>query len=192
MRDFIKSAPDAELLDACRQFIQTITDAPPDSYGLTAAQATDLTACVDDLEQKLADRLNAQATAKSLTEAKNADRRMIETTLRRYLRIAKAHPTTSKAQIASLGIPKGIADASASESRRRPRGTLGCEIWIKIGGEPPTDIGDCSYLTFTEKSVHTAEYTGADAGKMVHYILRWKTKAGMSPISDTVSATVTG
>jgi hypothetical protein len=217
MKDFISQASDADLLDKSRQFLQAITDTP-ETYGLTAAQVTDLTTYVDGFEQTLTNRINAQSAAKSATEAKNDDRRMVRTTLRRYLRIAKAHPTTSKAQIASLGIPKGIADplptatvpvgsvdtsrrlrhritfadASAPESRRRPRGTLGCEIWIKVGDDPPTDIGECRYLTFTEKSVHTAEYTGADAGKMVHYIFRWKTKTGMSPISDTVSATVTG
>ena len=40
---------------------------------------------------------------------------------------------------------------------------------------------------------HTADYAGDDAGKMVHYMARWKMRGGETlAFGERVSATVTG
>lgn len=218
MSDFITNASDADLIAEAKNLHQVIAGDPA-SFGLTAAQATDLDAGITDMETKNDAHVTAQADAKSKTQEKNASRDYVEQLIRSYLRIAKAHGI-SDAQLASFGQfatgsyeplsnptrPVGrvdtsqrlrhtisFADEATPDKRRKPAGTIGCEIWAKFGGAPPTDEKECVYVALDTATPYVYEFDGEDAGKMIHYMLRWALRdGGYSPWSETVSATVAG
>jgi len=54
---------------------------------------------------------------------------------------------------------------AASDSRKKPDGTRGCEIWMKIGGASPADYKECDYLTTDTRTPHVVIFDGTDAGK---------------------------
>lgn len=86
-----------------------------------------------------------------------------------------------------------FADESTPDTKRKPRGVLGCEIYRKIDAAPPADIEDCVFVALDRQTPYLCAYDAPDAGKMVHYILRWRmTDDSTGPISETVSATITG
>lgn len=70
---------------------------------------------------------------------------------------------------------------------------MGCEIWVKVADPAPTDPSQLRFLATDTATPYVAEYDGADAGKVAHYMLRWVNRKGeASPWSQTVSATVEG
>jgi hypothetical protein len=84
-------------------------------------------------------------------------------------------------------------DEQTPTSRRRPAGIRGCEIWVKIGGVPPEDPTDLTFLATATRTRHTAWYPGEHSGKEVHYMLRWVSTRGQAgPWSQTISATIVG
>ena len=164
MSDFIANSADSYFLEKAKQFLAIIT-AKPDEYGLSPEQVAAFVVLVASFETSLNEHTAAQADALSKTQVKRADRSALGKAMRQILRIAKANPDTTKAQIASFGMPKStsavassatipggtvdtskrlqhtihFADESTPDTKRKPKGTIGCEIWAKIGGEPPTD-----------------------------------------------------
>lgn len=77
--------------------------------------------------------------------------------------------------------------------RGKPSGATACEVWRKIGGAPPADLSECEFVGAPSRSPYRIVYGGETAGQTVHYILRWRTARGeVGPISETLSATVTG
>ena len=217
MPDTISAASDTELLAMSLQFHQAIT-ANPTVYGLTAAQATTLGDERADFSAALDAHLTARATALSARELKDAERSDLEAVLRSYRNIAKAHGA-DEAELVLLGVPTSLSqpspenatvpsavvdtstrlrhkitfvDAAANGNKRKPRGVIGCEIWLKLEGAPPTDNTECVFLTLDTKTPYIAEYDGADGGKLAHYMIRWCLKDGSkSGWGDTVSATIT-
>jgi len=68
-----------------------------------------------------------------------------------------------------------------------------CEIWAKVGAPAPTDASQLTYLGNASKSPQMEEYTGAQAGQMVWYWLRWvNTRGDKGPWSEPASATIAG
>ena len=56
---------------------------------------------------------------------------------------------------------------------------------------PPADAGECRFVDTSSKTKLVVNYAGADAGKAVFYLARWKSSAGdFGPWSETVVATV--
>lgn len=83
-------------------------------------------------------------------------------------------------------------DETTPASKARPEGVMGCEIWVKVGGEPPQDPQELRFLALDTATPYMAKYGGADAGKIAHYMLRWVSKRQQQgPWSQTVSATIT-
>lgn len=70
---------------------------------------------------------------------------------------------------------------------------MGAELWVKIGDPAPTDPSELKFLGLDTQSPYVAHYSGEDAGKIAHYMLRWvNSKGEPGPWSQTVSATITG
>lgn len=217
MADTINNATDAELITIAEQF-HSIIAVDPAAYNLAAIQVTQLHDTITAYKTALTEHVAAQAAARTATGVKDGDRTSLEQLLRTLLRIAKAAPGTTAAQIAALGIadnssapaqtatrPTATVDTSerlrhtidfrdeaAPNIKRRPAGAVGCEIFIKIGGSSPVDESECDFLTLDTATPYLAVFDGADAGKTAHYMLRWRLKDGTSPWSTTISATITG
>ena len=70
---------------------------------------------------------------------------------------------------------------------------MGAELWVKIGDAPPADPSELSFLALDTNTPYLAEYSGVQAGKKAHYMLRWvSTRGDKGPWSETVSATIGG
>jgi hypothetical protein len=86
-----------------------------------------------------------------------------------------------------------FTDETTPNSRAKPAGAMGCEIWVKVGDPAPTDPAQLRFLATDTRTPYVAQYNGEDAGKVAHYMLRWvNTKGEQGPWSQTVSATITG
>ena len=82
-------------------------------------------------------------------------------------------------------------DESTPLSRAKPKGVTEAEIWSKVGGTAPADASECEFAAGSSKSSLVLNYAGADAGKPVYYLLRWKTAHNeFGPWSETVIATI--
>lgn len=215
--DSIGTASDSELIDIATQVIAAMTP-DPTVYGSTAAVVAALTADRNTFNTDLTAHVAAQAAAKAATATKEASREALEAAIRSIRNIAKASGT-KEADMAALGIPSSSGsapsnatvpagavdtserlrhtiswtDAAAPDNKRKPRGAMGCEIWLKLDGPPPTDEKQCTFLTLDAFTPYLVEYAGTDAGKMAHYMLRWRMRDGsVSAWGETVSATITG
>jgi len=213
----IQNSSDGELLQIATAMAAAIS-ADPAAFGLTAAYAAELTAKIDNFRSDINEQAAAMAKARSRTAAKNASRDDLEGYVCSGRNVAKAAGTPS-AKIASLGLPVSSSktpssatvplgfvdtserlrhtiswyDAATTGSRRRPRGVLGCEIWVKIGDPAPGGEKDCRFLTIDAATPYLAELDPADVGKTAHYMFRWRMRDGsISGWSETVSATITG
>lgn len=219
MSDFIASASDAELLALAENF-WTKANAAPASFGFTAAQVSVLDNKRNDFGADLSAHVTAQTDARSKRQIKDASRELLEAILRELTNLAKATSTVTTAQLSDLGIPttpqaptptnatRPIAivdtsqrlrhvidfrDEAAPNIKRKPVSAVGAEIFVKIDGARPIDETECRFLTLDTQTPYLAEYDGANAGKMAHYLVRWRMKDNTaSALSDTVSATITG
>lgn len=84
-------------------------------------------------------------------------------------------------------------DASTPHKRARPKGTLGAEVWRKVGGEPPQTDSDFQMIALETASPHVVFYSKEDSGKTVYYRLRWVSRSNKKGgWSEIVEATVNG
>ena len=213
----IQNASDGELIQFAQQML-TAVSADPAAFGLTAAFVTELSAKINNFKSDVAEQRAAQAHARSKTTVKNVSRDDLEEHVRSGRNVTRA-AGTSASMIASLGLPVASskvpsaatvpfgqvdtssrmrhviswADAATINNKRRPRGVLGCEIWVKVGNPPPGDEKACRFLTIGTGAQYSADFEPDDVGKMAHYMLRWRMRDGStSAWSETISATITG
>jgi hypothetical protein len=79
---------------------------------------------------------------------------------------------------------------SMGATKAKPSWAFGCEVWRKVG-EVPTGDGDIEYVGVWTRSPFLVDYPTEDAGKSVHYMLRWVSKKGKTGgWSETESATI--
>jgi hypothetical protein len=204
-------------MDVADQVIAVMT-ADPAKYFSTAAVVAQLTTDKNTFGTDLTAHVAAQAAAKAATTTKDAARAVLEAIIRSIRNIANANkvkqsdidalgiPASSGAAPSNATVPAGAVntserlrhtiswtDAASLDNKRKPRGVMGCEIWLKLDGPPPIDESECTFLTLDSKTPYLSEYPGTDAGKMAHYLLRWRMSDGsVSALGETVSATITG
>lgn len=208
---------DTELL-ALAQHVFNLIDASPGDYGQTAAFATELGNLVNTFDGSIAQQVAQQASAKSATTFKNNTRTQVEAKLADVRTVAKAAKIAPSAYD-QMGLPSGGSkappnatvpvasvdtsvrlrheiswtDSADLGNKKKPRGAMGAEIWVKIDGPPPGDEKDCVFLTLDAFTPYLAEYEPSDAGKMAHYMLRWRMRDGsVGGWGETESATITG
>lgn len=85
-------------------------------------------------------------------------------------------------------------DTNTPNSRARPNGVRGCEIWYVVGPvSAPADIKQYRFLAIDSESPYMITFDGADTGKPVWYVLRWtNTRNQTGPWSAPIMATITG
>lgn len=87
-------------------------------------------------------------------------------------------------------------DESTPTSRAKPKGVMGCEIWVAVKAAneaPPANASEYTFVAMDTATPYMVEYTGDEVGKTAHYLLRWvKTNGEKGPLSETVSATIMG
>jgi hypothetical protein len=218
MADFLDKMSDSELADFAVEFHGKFSPAPA-SFSASAGQVADLETKSNAFAADLTAHIAAQNNARAKTQAKDASRDELEAAIRFLVKQAKLNGVSDE-DLASAGVPVEsesalpstatrpvgnvdtsqrffhtikFADEAAPDSKRLPRGVLGCEIYQKIGGAPPADFRECVFRGLDTKTPYVWEFAAEDVGKMVHYMLRWRHRDdSTSAWSETVSATVTG
>jgi len=86
-----------------------------------------------------------------------------------------------------------LSDQATPQSKAKPAGVHGCEVWVKFGGDAPKDASELGYLGVSTTSAYTATYEGKQANTMAYYWLRWvNTRGEHGPWSTTVSSIIVG
>jgi len=217
MADSLQNSSDSELLRIIDQLSRALASNPSNYPAITAAMMSDLDAARDSFADKLTAHVAAVAQARAKRADKEAARVRAEALARSIRKICKAGGVAD-AHIASLGIPSTSngapaatvpagsvdtsqrlrhtiewKDAATLDNKKKPRGAMGAEIWVKLGDPPPASEKDCRFLTLDAATPFVAEYKGEDAGKMAHYMLRWRMRDGsVGGWGETLSATITG
>ena len=216
MADAINNLSDADLVRLGQTISTALAAAAPETYGSTAAKVTALDALFNTFKDGVGEQKAKLAEAQSLTASKNEFRAGYVTGLREFLGVAKASGTP-RSDLELLGVPAngGVPLATVPQAKvdtskrmthkiswgdvedvghkRRPKGVMGVEIWVKIGDPAPGNEKDCVFLAVAPSSPYLASYEPADAGKIAHYMLRWRLLDGSTNTwGETVSATITG
>jgi len=86
-----------------------------------------------------------------------------------------------------------LSDNATPQSKAKPAGVHGCEVWMKLGGEAPKDASELSYLGVSTTYAYTTTYEGKQSNTMAYYWLRWvNTRGEYGPWSTTVSSIIVG
>lgn len=84
-------------------------------------------------------------------------------------------------------------DSASSHSNARPKGVSGCEIYMKVGGEPPLTVDEMRFMGICSASPYVLKHDTVNAGKIVYYWLRWTNSKGETgPWSVMISAMIVG
>lgn len=175
-----------------------------------------------DWAAKYPAHVTAQASAQAARETKDISRGNFIVVLRRLAQRLQTSSSVDDSERAALGItvpdhvPTAVgapiskpvlqpdtsqrlriivsfADEGTPTTRAKPAGVSGCEIWMKLGGTPPTDLTECQYLATDTRTPYTATFDGSEANQTAHFIGRWmSTRGEAGPLSETASATVPG
>jgi len=214
----IQNLPDSEVVPVAEQTFVAYNANPGNYPGVPQQLVDDLKVDYQAFDVKLTKHVGSQAQARADRLDKDAGRIPVEAKLAMIKALAKAGGATESA-ISAMGIPSASGkapanatvpagsvdtsqrlrhtiswtDAATPENKRRPRGVMGCEIFVKLDGPPPVDEKECTYLALDSKTPYVAEYPGTDAGKMAHYLVRWRMADGtVTAFGETISATITG
>lgn len=71
-------------------------------------------------------------------------------------------------------------DAATPDSKAKPAGVVGAQIYVKVGGTTPPINGDdgMTFAGLDTRTPYLANFAPADAGKNVYYCLRWQNTRG--------------
>jgi hypothetical protein len=163
---------------------------------------------------------SSQAAAGAATADKDAGRVALELLVRQAAASIQANPNVTDGERQAAGLPVHstshtpvgpissrpvvqvdvsqrlqqtvtVTDEATPNSRRKPDGAIGFELWCKKGGTTPTGISECAYMGTFTKGVALEQFAPGDGGQMVYYIARWiNRRAEAGPISETVGATI--
>jgi hypothetical protein len=206
-----------EVLALMTQMATTISGDLPGYAPLTAGMMTTFGAVRDTLSDKLDAKEVTRAADLAATVDKDLALAAAVEQIRLIRDLLKANavsepkyaalniPVASSNLPTTASVPVGVVDtrnrlqhiisftdSSDPSNKRRPRGVVGCEIWVKIDGPPPGNESECTFLALDTATPYVAQFGPEHAGKTAHYLLRWQFKDGSySPWSETISATIT-
>jgi len=188
--------------------LDPLVDIPP----LTAAQVT--------WSSDRAAHTAAQAAAQSARQAKDVARSGLEGVVRPLVARLQSSAAVDDAERQALGITVpdreptavgppttrpvvsvdtgqrlqhtiGFADEATPTRKAKPAGVRGAQVWVKIGDPAPVDPSELTFLATDTRTPYVANFDGADANKVAHYMLRWESTRGETgPWSETASATI--
>jgi hypothetical protein len=220
MADFLPQS-DTEFLARAAQILDYIASHLVELH-LTSTDINNALTVRSTFEGDLTSHNNAQSVARSQREIKDNSRDSLEDALRALIRriqgddrVADFHrlamgitvrdstrtsitapssaPILSISAIRRLQHEVAFRDEHSPTSLAKPQGVTGCEIWVKLGGEPPLDLTDCHFLATDTATPYLAKHTAPDVGTTAHYIGCWVNRKGeRGPLSAAVSATIAG
>lgn len=116
------------------------------------------------------------------TKLSNSDRGRMGLTVKSGTRTATPAPATLPMGTIDFSVRLQhtirFSDEATPRSKAKPAGAHGCEIWMKIDGNAPTDASELGYVATDTSSPYTTTFEGKYAGKIVYYWLRWVNTRG--------------
>lgn len=172
--------------------------------GLTAGDVTPLNDALDAFEtgfnQMVADKATLAASVENkdnlrgfwesldrdfnarLARADSRHRAAMHQTVRDTVRTSSgavaSHPLGSADTSQSLRHEISFRDSDGEGSKAKPKNADFCEIWYKIGGDPPVGYKECQQAGMDRTSPYLMIFEAEDAGKTCYYLLRWIAKNG--------------
>ena len=127
----------------------------------------------------------------------DSDRTLMGLTVKSGTRTATPVPATSPLGTVDFAVRLQhtihLSDQATPQSKAKPTGVHGCEVWSKLGGEAPKDASELSYQGVSTSNSFTITYEGKQANIMAYYWLRWvNTRGEYGPWSATVSSIIVG
>ena len=159
----------------------------------TLADIMGKTTALKDYKNELRGFVSEYLAKSSLVS--NSDRTRMGLTVKSTTRTASPLPTTHPLAIVDFSVRMQhtlcLSDSATPLRKAKPTGIIGCEVWVKIGGEPPKDATELSYTAICTSNYYLAKYSGNQAGLTVYYWLRWvNTRGERGPWSHTISSMI--
>lgn len=215
MADFIPSR-EADLLTYAQTFSATLTGDFA-GYGLVNSDATNLATLVAGFAAAYAVANDPATRTRSKLIEKDIAKGQLVLTLRSLSARIQANPGVTSAQKTDIGLPirdriptpvpapatkpvlelagedvcrhlVRIRDEASPSSRAKPQGSVGAQIFVYIGENPPLDLEKWSLRGVATKGSFLIDYAEGDIGKKAHVAARWTNRIGQpGPRSDAVS-----
>jgi hypothetical protein len=217
MADFIPRS-DAETIAHGKSLTLYVTN-HMDALGLRPGDETRLVNALSDFETKYNDSVTKKSEAEASIEEKDAAREEYEALLRAFnldmhdagdQHRAAMGLTVKDTVRTAVGAPDShpvgevetnqklihiihFRDELTPDSKGKPDGVQGVQIWLKTSGAPPVDYKECQYVATDSRTPYNCNFEGVDAGKTAYYLLRWiNGKGETGPWSPLIQATITG
>lgn len=218
MADYIPS-DDATLLSWAQNFSNSVGGQEA-TFGIVAGDSSDIEDALTLFGNHFSAHQVAQNGAKSATALKNESRNSLVAIMRRVVKKAQASGVLNDSKRATLQItipdttPTAVpaptsrpmvavdtsnrllhkvkfTDENTPLSNAKPAGVLGCEIYVKIGGDAPIGLDECKFLGVATKTPYEVSFSAEDGGKVAHYLCRWATRSGLTgATSQLTSSTI--
>lgn len=171
--------------------VQTAVDDFSAAYLLAADPSTRTSPVVADQAAKrsiaesrirpMAQRINASAL---VTDEQRGD---LGLTIRKTTRTPVAPPTVAPS-LSVVSVAPGvniiqIRSEDTPESKAKPPGVIGVEIFRSVGAVPAVDPGAAAYFGTSTKSPVTLSTHGTDPGDIVTYFARYVTRSGAGGVA---------
>ncbi|MBV5281690.1 MAG: hypothetical protein JZU53_04555 [Paludibacter sp.] len=161
----------------------------------TAADVQAKNDALDDYKKEIRSFVTEFLASNSLVT--DSDRTRMGLTVKSGTRTATPVPTTSPLGTVDFSVrlqhTLHLSDNATPQSKAKPAGVHGCEVWVKLGGDAPKDASELSYLGVSTTNAYTATYEGKQANTMAYYWLRWvNTRGEHGPWSGTVNSIIVG
>jgi len=219
MADYIPDS-DADFLIWLTKFVNYLSNWTTQLH-LTTAEVTPLTDFPDLFRDAITNADGAQANFRGAVAARETLRDTIEGAIRPLVGRLQGTASVTDEQRENMGITVRsttrsrvaapttrpvvtidtrqrlehtviFVDESTPNTKAKPAGVQGCEIYTKVGGAPPADPSELKYLATDTRTPYVVDFDGAQAGQIAYYMTRWvSTRGETGPWSQTVSATIT-
>lgn len=220
MADSLDGAINEVIADAQNFF--NVLDGNAAAGGLTQDQLDELKTKTNLIITKISDQAASLTAYRTDTAERKAATADFKDLFRKLRQVVQAHPGTTDALRASLNLATGEGGAGGddlfeiaplllvgqagihehrvnffmqgedSDSTKKPKGADGAKIYLKIGGEPSTNLKEYQMIAFDRKQPYVWKHEPEDAGKTAHYIALWATDDDEeSPQSEVFSLVIT-
>lgn len=193
--------------DAWLQNFTTLLTAAPATYGLLPADAVVCQAAYDAWHPAYVLATDPATRTSPTVAAKDAERASAEATVRPYAqRISRNASVTNEDKVAigvnlpnnsPVPIPPPVTqpilglrsqapllaeltyrDSALGDTKKKPAGTIGVQIWTNVGTVPATDPAQCAFVTQATKSPTILRFVAEQRGKQCTVFARWVNRSG--------------
>ena len=211
---------EAELASGAANLISIVTPSPA-AWGLTSGEVTSYTTLSTNYSTLLTQATNPATRTPVVVENKNEAKRLLKASSVNLARTITAFPSVTNAQLLSLRLNERIIPTprpvpaipptldilsvtgrlvkvrvhdTATESRKKPFGAIGANIFSFVGAEPPTNVHDYHFEGMATRGKFDILFPDTVAsGATVWLSAQWVSARGQQSIGSVpISFTLQG